>query len=503
MAQYLDADIINPYDILKNICGEPENLTKLQAMAKSWEIFHDDPGFGGLMRSIGGSLTTFFDATDYGKSNIPDPAHILDGIIKGCTNMGIFAGDVLDYAASAFYVGMSHIPGINKLMPEHIKEFTNRKFAEGNAAIGDFIGMGTPLDWLELVGFIMNTPVYVVVSGVTALVTQGPMRFPIILEKLGDGIKEEITHIYEERGYVNGSLYVVGELLPLLLGTKGLGATTKAAEETAQAAKILKEAKTAFAAATLKETEAAVKAAEAVEAARLLEMKNLLEDMTVWKNQPVLVTSEGVPIGRQFTFAEIRAQQMEARALEKAALESEGYGIMGVEELASSSKLVKDPHTGVNSIKADAKVDPKRVDDLGFDHARGKQVPHEGEAAAQLENATGGKLETVQLPASPNQPPLPDYKFVDGPHAGKTVDLMWTADANNPKALQGLNDNFGKHLDPQTGKIREVETIKEHLEKADIVTLDYRRLTPANQSLADSWINGLTLEQQSRIVILR
>jgi len=44
-------------------------------------------------------------------------------------------------------------------------------------------------------------------------------------------------------------------------------------------------------------------------------MKNLLEDMTVWKNQPVLVTQEGVPIGRQFTFAEFRAQQMEARAL--------------------------------------------------------------------------------------------------------------------------------------------------------------------------------------------
>jgi len=64
-------------------------------------------------------------------------------------------------------------------------------------------------------------------------------------------------------------------------------------------------------AAALKETEAAVKAAEAVEVARLLEMKNLLEDMTVWKNQPVLVTQEGVPIGRQFTFAEIRAQQME------------------------------------------------------------------------------------------------------------------------------------------------------------------------------------------------
>ncbi|MCL1852617.1 MAG: hypothetical protein FWF88_06245 [Peptococcaceae bacterium] len=196
--------------------------------------------------------------------------------------------------------------------------------------------MGTPLDWLELVGFIMNTPVYVVVSGVTALVTQEPMRFPIILEKLGDGVKEEITHIYEERGYVNGSLYVVGELLPLLLGTKGLGATTKAAEETAQAAKILKEAKTAFAATTLKETEAAVKAAEAVEAARLLEMKNLLEDMTVWKNQPVLVTQEGVPIGRQFTFAEIRVQQMEARALEKAALESEGYGIMGVDDIAAT-----------------------------------------------------------------------------------------------------------------------------------------------------------------------
>ncbi|MCL1918744.1 MAG: hypothetical protein FWG14_10580 [Peptococcaceae bacterium] len=125
------------------------------------------------------------------------------------------------------------------------------------------------------------------------------------------------------------------------------------------------------------------------------------------------------------------------------------------------------------------------MEELGFDNARKKQIPHEGEAAAQLENATGGKLEPVQVPPSANQPPTPDFKFVEGSHAGKTAALMWTADANNPKALQGLNDNFGKHAS-------ELDKIKDHLNKADIVALDYRRLTPANQSLADSWVRSLT-----------
>ncbi|MBD9679973.1 hypothetical protein IB274_24920 [Pseudomonas sp. PDM18] len=43
----------------------------------------------------------------------------------------------------------------------------------------------------------------------------------------------------------------------------------------------------------------------------------------------------------------------------------------------------------------------------------------------------------------------------------------------------------------------------DHIGKADIVPLDYRNLTPANQSMVNSWITNLTSGQQSKILILR
>ncbi|QXI29952.1 hypothetical protein [Pseudomonas vanderleydeniana] len=43
----------------------------------------------------------------------------------------------------------------------------------------------------------------------------------------------------------------------------------------------------------------------------------------------------------------------------------------------------------------------------------------------------------------------------------------------------------------------------DHIGKADIVPLDYRNLTSANQSMVNSWIKNLTSEQQSKILILR
>jgi hypothetical protein len=172
-------------------------------------------------------------------------------------------------------------------------------------------------------------------------------------------------------------------------------------------------------------------------------------------------------------------------------------GMGGVDDIATGPKLVKDPHTGANLVKVEAPGDPKRVDALAFDPDKGKIALHEGEAAAKLETALGGKMERVEVPPSANQPKTPDYKFVDGPYADKTVDFMWTVDANNPKAVSGLNDNFAKYADGNR------QNILDHLNKADLVPLDYRNLTPANQSLADSWIKSFTPEQQSRIIILR
>ncbi|QYY84369.1 hypothetical protein J0G10_13275 [Pseudomonas germanica] len=43
----------------------------------------------------------------------------------------------------------------------------------------------------------------------------------------------------------------------------------------------------------------------------------------------------------------------------------------------------------------------------------------------------------------------------------------------------------------------------DHLDKADIVPIDYRNLTPGNQGMVNGWIKLLTPEQQDKILILR
>jgi len=42
---------------------------------------------------------------------------------------------------------------------------------------------------------------------------------------------------------------------------------------------------------------------------------------------------------------------------------------------------------------------------------------HEAEAAVQLENTLGGKLERVDVPKVGNQAKEPDFIFADGPNA--------------------------------------------------------------------------------------
>jgi hypothetical protein len=134
-----------------------------------------------------------------------------------------------------------------------------------------------------------------------------------------------------------------------------------------------------------------------------------------------------------------------------------------------------------------------RIQELAYDPATRMIVSHEGEAAVQLENALGGKLKRMEVPSISNQPKTADFIFTDGPNASKTVDFMWT---DTEKSAQ-INEFFLKNAE------RNQMRLLDHLDKADIVALDYRNLTPANQGLVDSWINTLTPEQQSRIIILR
>jgi len=144
MGQYL-GDTISPYEMLAQMFGEPENLTKLQAMAKQWETFEKDPGIGGIMRSVIGSLSALVSTEGLEKTNKPNPLYLIEGYVKAIGGFDIFLGDILDYVGSAWYVGWSHVPGINKLISNDMNEFAHRKFAEGNAAMKDFAGLGTPL----------------------------------------------------------------------------------------------------------------------------------------------------------------------------------------------------------------------------------------------------------------------------------------------------------------------------------------------------------------------
>lgn len=43
----------------------------------------------------------------------------------------------------------------------------------------------------------------------------------------------------------------------------------------------------------------------------------------------------------------------------------------------------------------------------------------------------------------------------------------------------------------------------EHINKADIVPLDYRNLNSVNQSMVNGWIKAMIQEQQTKILIIR
>ncbi|MFJ7793459.1 hypothetical protein [Pseudomonas sp. NPDC096950] len=58
---------------------------------------------------------------------------------------------------------------------------------------------------------------------------------------------------------------------------------------------------------------------------------------------------------------------------------------------------------------------------MALDPDTQKIALHEGQAAVQLENTFGSTLKRMEpILGQPN----PDFVFVDGPYAGKTVDFM-------------------------------------------------------------------------------
>lgn len=152
--------------------------------------------------------------------------------------------------------------------------------------------------------------------------------------------------------------------------------------------------------------------------------------------------------------------------------------------------IFKDADTGLDSINPVLSNNVGRIQELAKDLDTGKIALHEGQAAVQLENTFGGALKRLDPVAGQ---PNPDFVFTSGPYSGKTVDFMWT---DYSKAEQ-LNKFFLINAEQNKGQLIR------HLDKADIVPLDYRNLTPANQAVVNGWINGLDDIEKSKVIIIR
>ncbi|UAN62452.1 RHS repeat-associated core domain-containing protein [Serratia sp. JSRIV006] len=163
-------------------------------------------------------------------------------------------------------------------------------------------------------------------------------------------------------------------------------------------------------------------------------------------------------------------------------------------------QIYKDPVTGVNTVHmGNGPIGQSDLDRLAFDTAKGKNIFHEAEAAIGLEKAYGGVLERIPSTVDANGKTIPDADFIfaSGPMQGKKIDFLWTLD--NPGSVQKMNEMFQK---PKFLRMNEGQLLG-HLEKADIVPLDYRNLTPNNQQIVNQWILKLEPIQKSQILIMK
>ncbi|MBL0910570.1 hypothetical protein G5645_21480, partial [Pectobacterium carotovorum] len=163
-------------------------------------------------------------------------------------------------------------------------------------------------------------------------------------------------------------------------------------------------------------------------------------------------------------------------------------------DIAEASKLLNKASDEIAGSVANtgAAVNLDEVNRLKFDPHAGKNKLAEGSAATELQNTMGGKLERVDPDASGA-----DFVFSSGPNKGKTVDFMFTTAKGSEKEIEGMNKFFNNNWD------NNVKTLHQHLEKADIVPLDFRNLTPTNQQRILEYLNTLPASQKNQIVIMR
>lgn len=136
----------------------------------------------------------------------------------------------------------------------------------------------------------------------------------------------------------------------------------------------------------------------------------------------------------------------------------------------------------------------------------------EATAGAKLEPYIG-KLKRLNPKYDSDGKPIAtaDFEVVQGPNSGKTVDMMFTnltlkIDPKTGVVLDKQNEYFEKNLTTiQKGRSEPIlqTQIKNHLQKADIVPMDLRVLSPSNQALLINYIKTLPKDQQAKIIIMR
>jgi filamentous hemagglutinin len=146
---------------------------------------------------------------------------------------------------------------------------------------------------------------------------------------------------------------------------------------------------------------------------------------------------------------------------------------------------------GVRTVEAREPVDLNDFDRLNqIDMDVNMLKPGEASAATELENYLGETLERIT-----DSNMKGDFVITSGEDVGKTVDFMLTP--GSLREADKVNEFFEINAD------RFINTLLDHVNKADIVCLDTRFLTEANQSILMDMINRLTLEQRAQIILIK
>lgn len=157
------------------------------------------------------------------------------------------------------------------------------------------------------------------------------------------------------------------------------------------------------------------------------------------------------------------------------------------------------PSDAVKVLALPDKVSQKEVKRLAAKASGGNNISvYEAETAAAWQQATGDRLEVFDLSETDGRKPA-DYLISD-PNLPREkwlrLDFMYVTE---PFKLEKMNHYFQKTEEIWSGQMK---TIQEHLQKADIVPLDFSALNPINRHRVLQYVLSLPEVQRNKIRIL-